>query len=66
MRSAWSITGPAPPMRGACALPVIGTTSRYSAGALRRLMRNSSSQAARRSAGVLKSRKSSWSGFLIL
>ena len=55
-----------PPRRGAAGVPVIGSTSRYSSGALRRLMRSSSSQAARRCARVPKSRKSSVSGFLIL
>ena len=46
--------------------PLSATSPRYRAGAVRRLMRSSSSQAPRRSAGVLKSRKSSFRGFLNL
>ena len=46
--------------------PSTPTTSRYMCGAVRRLMRSSSWHAAKRSAAVLKSRKSSAKGFLNL
>jgi hypothetical protein len=51
---------------GSRAVPLTCHQPQVQAGAVRRLMRSSSSQAARRSAGVLKSRKSSFRGFLNL
>ena len=64
--SAYSSTGPSPPITGVSTVPVIATTSRYTDGASGRLSRSSSSQSWRRAASVEKSRNCRSTAFLIL